>query len=60
MREYSEKFHHIACWKKFPDDYVKIVSDFIDFLKVRKTNNVNYLAVYYFCVYLLCFDLRLG
>lgn len=47
MREYSDKFHQISCWHdEHPDDYEKILSDFISFLKV----NMNYLSIKYLFV----------
>ncbi|XP_025419631.1 uncharacterized protein LOC112689961 isoform X2 [Sipha flava] len=42
MREYSDKFHQIDCWdKNHPENYKKILSDFINFLKDEEISDLN-------------------
>ncbi|VVC45129.1 High mobility group box domain,Maelstrom domain,Protamine-like [Cinara cedri] len=36
MREYSDKFHRISCWEPHPDDYEKILSEFVKFIEKVK------------------------
>lgn len=35
MRQFSDQFHQISCFNDHPDDYQKILLEFLTFLKVN-------------------------
>ncbi|KAL5237523.1 hypothetical protein ACI65C_004933 [Semiaphis heraclei] len=41
MREFSDKFHQILCFDKHPDDYEKILLEFLTFLKDGIINHTD-------------------